>query len=58
MIYRSEIHHQPWPLQDAAAEITTETMAQAAGIKLPTSFPRLHFSKYLKVLIWPLPRVS
>jgi uncharacterized protein YqjF (DUF2071 family) len=57
VIYRSEIHHQPWPLQDAAAEITTETMAQAAGIKLPTSSPLLHFSKYLKVLIWPLRRV-
>jgi uncharacterized protein YqjF (DUF2071 family) len=57
-VYRGEIHHQPWPLQDAAAEIKTETMARAAGITLPSSAPLLHFSKCLKVLIWPLRRIS
>ena len=58
IVYRGEIHHQPWPLQDATAEITQETMAQAAGITLPDSPPLLHFSKLLKVLIWPIRRVS
>jgi len=58
VVYRAEIHHQPWPLQDAAAEIETQTMAQAAGITLPASTPLLHFSRNLKVLIWPLRRVG
>ena len=55
--YRAEIHHQPWPLQDATAEITTETMAAAAGINLPGFPPLMHFSRCLKVVIWPLRRV-
>ena len=53
-VYRAEIHHQPWPLQDAAAEISSNTMASAAGIQLPEIPPLLHFSKQLDVLIWPL----
>ncbi len=53
-VLRGEIHHQPWPLQPAQACITTNTMAQAAGITLPDKEPLLHFSKRLTVLIWPL----
>ncbi|HLJ91004.1 MAG TPA: DUF2071 domain-containing protein [Candidatus Angelobacter sp.] len=50
---RASIHHLPWPLQDAAAEIDLNTMAEAAGITLPASKPLLHFSRFLEVLIWP-----
>jgi uncharacterized protein YqjF (DUF2071 family) len=53
-VYRAEIHHEQWPLQDAEAEIATNTMAQAAGINLPQIRPLLHFSKRLPVLVWPL----
>lgn len=53
-IYRGDIHHLPWPLQDAEAEIQKNTMAQAAGIALPATKPLLHFAKQLQVLIWPL----
>jgi uncharacterized protein YqjF (DUF2071 family) len=53
-VYRAEIHHQPWPLEDAAAEFRTNSMASAAGISLPATPPLLHFSKKLEVLIWPL----
>jgi len=53
-VYRAEIHHEPWPLQDAEAEIAENTMAEAAGIKLPETAPLLHFAKKLEVLIWPL----
>src|SRR5207302_8371726 len=55
-VYRAEIHHQPWPLQDATAEFSTNTMASAAGIQLPAIQPLLHFAKRLEVLIWPLKR--
>lgn len=53
-VYRSEIHHPQWPLQDAEAVIQTNSMAAAAGIELPSAIPLLHFSKKLHVLIWPL----
>lgn len=51
-VYRGYIHHLPWPLQDAEAEIETNSMAKAAGIDLPNSRPLLHFSRFLEVLIW------
>jgi hypothetical protein len=57
-VYRSEIHHEQWPLQDAEAEIQENTMAAAAGITLPNSAPLLHFAKRLEVLIWPLAKIS
>jgi uncharacterized protein YqjF (DUF2071 family) len=57
-VYRAEIHHKPWPLQDAEAEIQKNTMASASGISLPQVHPTLHFAKKLEVLIWPLRRVS
>ncbi len=56
-VYRGEIHHAQWPLQDAEAEIEKNTMASAAGIALPNTAPLLHFAKKLDVLIWPLGKV-
>lgn len=57
-VYRCEIHHLPWPLQDAAAEFGHNTMAATAGATLPESSPVLHFCKRLDVLIWPLRRAD
>ena len=57
-VYRGEIHHQPWPLQDAEAEFEINTVAAAAGIKLPATAPLLHFARKLEVLIWSLRRVE
>jgi uncharacterized protein YqjF (DUF2071 family) len=57
-VYRGEIHHPRWPLQDAEAEFESNTMASAAGIKLPDTRPLLHFSKRQDVLIWPLQRIK
>jgi uncharacterized protein len=57
-VYRGEVHHLPWPLQDATATITLNTMAGAAGILLPDTPPLLHFAKKLEVLIWPLQRLG
>jgi uncharacterized protein len=51
-VYRTYIHHPPWPLQDADAEIDVNTMAQSAGIDLPATKPLLHFARLLEVLIW------
>lgn len=57
-VYRCDIHHLPWPLQDAEAELQQNNMAAAAGIKLPESRPILYFSRILDVLIWPLRRAD
>ena len=35
--HRLDIHHPPWPLQPAEAELTVNTMADAAGMRLPAS---------------------
>ena len=56
-VYRGEIHHEPWPLQDAYAQIEENSMATVAGIELPPAAPLLHFAKQLRVLIWPIRRV-
>jgi uncharacterized protein len=55
-MYRGDIHHVPWPLQDADAEIEVNTMAKAAGVELAQTRSLLHFAKRLDVLIWPLRR--
>jgi uncharacterized protein len=51
-IYRGEIHHKPWPLQEAEAELRLNTMAEQIGLKLPDTQPLLHFAKALEVLAW------
>lgn len=50
---RGEIHHPPWPLQPAWAEIETNTMAGPFGIALDGE-PLLHFSARQDVALWPL----
>jgi uncharacterized protein YqjF (DUF2071 family) len=57
-VYRGDIHHAPWPLQDACAEITVNSTASSTGISLPDRQPLLHFARRLEVLIWPLRQVS
>jgi uncharacterized protein YqjF (DUF2071 family) len=53
-VHRCDIHHLPWPLQNAQATIEVNTVAAAAGIQLPATAPFLHFARRLDVLIWPL----
>ena len=48
------IHHRPWPLEQAEAEFRTNTLPQAHGLTLPSQPPLLHFSKALDVYIWSL----
>jgi uncharacterized protein YqjF (DUF2071 family) len=53
-IRRSEIHHQPWPLQPAEAQIETCTVADAWGIRLTGAPELLHFVRRLDVIGWML----
>ena len=57
-VYRCDIHHTPWPLQPATANIMINTQATPVGITLPDTPPLLHFSRRLDVVAWPLQRVA
>ena len=57
-LYRADIHHVQWPLQPASAEITVNTMAEAAGIHLPPQPPLLHFAKRMDMVNWLLAPVQ
>jgi hypothetical protein len=48
------IHHLPWPLQPAEAEISINELPAAHGIILPNRPPVLHFARSLEVYIWSL----
>ena len=50
---RVDIHHPPWPLQPAEAELDAQGMADQIGIRLEGD-PLLHFSARQDTLIWPL----
>jgi uncharacterized protein len=52
-IIRCEIHHPPWPLQLAEAEMEENTMAVAAAITVADLKPKLlHFSRRQDVVVW------
>ena len=57
MIFRGHIHHGPWPLQRAEAEIEENSVASGQGLAL-SGTPLLHFAKRIDVVVWPLERVS
>lgn len=52
MLYRTEVHHRPWPLQRAEAEISANSVSAAGG--LPVSGPPalLHFARRIDVVVW------
>jgi uncharacterized protein len=54
--FRAEIHHPPWPLQPAEAEIRRNTMPPP-GIRLE-GVPLLHFAARQDVVIWPLDEIT
>jgi uncharacterized protein len=53
---RADIHHRPWQLQDAEAELRENTMAPD-GVEL-SGDPLLHYSERQDVVIWPLEPVA
>jgi uncharacterized protein YqjF (DUF2071 family) len=56
-VHLADVHHPPWPLQAAEAELERNTMARPLGIDL-SGEPLLHFAERQDALIWPLRRVS
>lgn len=57
-VYRGEIHHLPWPLQKAEAEIATNTMARPHGLVLSNLPPLLHFARRIETVEWAIGPVT
>lgn len=47
-----DVHHAPWPLQRAEAEVERCRMLEGTGIRLPDAPPLAHFSRGVDVLGW------
>ena len=52
-VLRADIHHPPWPLQRAEAEIDENSMPPT-GIDVSGDAPLLHYSERQDVVIWAL----
>ena len=51
-LYRADIHHRPWPLEPAFAELTRETMTKAAGIPVTGAPACMSFTRSIDVVVW------
>ena len=51
-----EIHHRPWHLEEAEAEIQCNDLPASFGFTLPDRPPVLHYSEAIEMQAW-LPRV-
>ncbi len=56
--YRLDIHHPPWPLETAELDIEANTMADAAGMRLPALPPLLHFARRQDMICWAPERIG
>ncbi|KAA9031579.1 YqjF family protein [Niallia endozanthoxylica] len=56
-IYSGEIHHQPWPLQKAEAEISKNTLFTPFKMEGVEGKPIYHFSKGLDTLFWNIKKM-
>ena len=51
-VRRGEIHHLPWPLQAAEAELEPRELVSWTGLRLRDTAPVLHFARRLDVVAW------
>jgi uncharacterized protein len=54
-LWQAQVHHEPYPLQEARAEVMVEGLVDAAGIERPEGQPPLaHFAREVNVEIFAL----
>jgi uncharacterized protein YqjF (DUF2071 family) len=56
-LYCGDIHHAPWPLQQAEAEIYTNAMHPILSSSILQTQPILHYAHQIKVLFWLLEKI-
>ena len=57
-LYRSRIHHRPWPLRKATLSSLDSSMIETLELPTPAGQPLLHYAEELKVDIWMIRRVE
>lgn len=58
-LYRSRIHHRPWPLRSAEIEQLSSSLFQSHGLAEPQQAPLVHAqAEPLEVRIWPPERIG
>ena len=57
-LYRGEIDHEPWRLEEATAEVEVDTMTRPLGFELPAGEPLRWFARRLDVVAWPVERIG
>ncbi len=57
-LFRTEVHHAPWPLQAGAAEIVTNRVTAAGGVPVDGPPPLLHVSRGVDVVVWDPERLT
>lgn len=57
-LHRAEVHHHPWPLQDAEAEVEADELLEPHGLEVHGPPPLLHFSRRIDVVVWSLDAIS
>jgi uncharacterized protein YqjF (DUF2071 family) len=51
-LYRTEVHHMPWPLQTASGQVDSSDLLFSDGIELKAQPDLLHFAKGIDVITW------
>ena len=57
-LWQADIHHRPWMIQPAEAQIKINTMPLAHGLPSCGSPAIVHFAKHMEVLVWAPRRVE
>jgi uncharacterized protein YqjF (DUF2071 family) len=51
-LFRGEIHHRKWPLEEGEVELDQVDMTRLVGASLPDSHPLVHVSERIDVIAW------
>jgi uncharacterized protein YqjF (DUF2071 family) len=56
-IWRNDVHHVPWPLQEAEAEIAHNSYLSSHGLAIAGPPVVLHFARRIDAIVWSATRV-
>jgi uncharacterized protein YqjF (DUF2071 family) len=56
-LFRAEVHHIPWPLQPASAEIYQNDLFRPHGLQISTPPTLCHFARRIDVAVWGLTKL-
>jgi uncharacterized protein YqjF (DUF2071 family) len=57
-LYRAEVHHVPWLLQQADGDLAAGELLRPHGLSVGGAAPLLHFSRGVDAVVWPLRRLA